>query len=305
MLSTNKLAEDGADRVRLAVVQYELRKIADFDEFAQQCSLFVKTAAAYESDFVLFPELLTTQLLSYMEAEPSSISKHLSAITDRYVELFSELARSTRTYVIAGSHLCEENGKLYNCSYFFDRDGNPAKQYKLHITPHERTAWAVEPGQAVEVFETDRGKIAILICYDIEFPELSRVAVQKGANIIFCPSNTDQRFGYLRVRYCAQARAIENQIYVAVSGCTGNTPMLGGGEIHYAQSAIFTPSDLSFAQEAVAAECAANVETMIIQDVYLSLLERNRRVGAVRPWYDRRSELYQVLYHGPDGEQLV
>lgn len=290
-------------KVRIAVVQYELKKINSFEAFAEQCSLFAKTAGGYKADFILFPELITTQLLSYLDADASNVASKLSAVTQQYIDLFAGLARSTGSYIIAGSHICSENDKLYNISYFFDRQGNYKKQYKLHITPHERELWGIEPGHAVEVFETDRGKVAVLICYDIEFPELSRIAVSKGANIIFCPSNTDQRFGYLRVRYCAQARCVENQIYVAVSGCTGNTPMLGSGEIHYSQGAIFTPSDLPFFQEGIAAECVANAETMIIQDVDIDLLEHNRASGSVRPWNDRRSDLYHVRYTDEKGEQ--
>jgi predicted amidohydrolase len=296
--------EDLPRRVRLAVVQYELRPISSFHDFAQQCSFFVKTAAGYKADFVLFPELFTTQLLTFIDATPSTVAHKLDEVTPQYVELFAELARSTRTYIIAGSHLVKENGTLYNISYFFDREGRYGKQYKLHITPHEKDAWGVEPGNTVEVFDTDCGKISILICYDVEFPELSRIAVSKGANIIFVPSNTDQRFGYLRVRYCSQARCIENQVYVAVTGCTGNTPMLGSGEIHYSQAAIFTPSDLPFPQGAVAAECAENVETMIIQDLDLSLLEENRQKGAVRPWMERRKDLYEIHYRDASGKQV-
>jgi predicted amidohydrolase len=295
----------GDSKIRVAVVQYELRKIAGFDDFASQCRLFVETAAGYNSDFVLFPELLTTQLLTYIEANAKTIGAKLTEQTERFVDLFCELARTNKTHIIAGSHLTLEEGKLHNISYFFDRKGKVSKQYKLQITPHEREAWGVQPGDSVEVFDTDCGKISILICYDIEFPELGRIAASKGARIIFCPSNTDQRFGYLRVRYCAQARAIENQVYVAVSGCTGNTPMLGGGEMHYAQSAIFTPSDLQFFQEAVAAECAANVETMIIQDLDMNALEHNRQKGSVRPWADRRPELYQVVYHSKSGDTVI
>lgn len=282
-----------ASKVRLAIVQYELRKIESFADFAKQCTFFVTTAAGYKADFVLFPELFTTQLLSFASGDAV---KFLTEITPRYIELFAGLSRESGMYIVAGSNLCEESGKVYNISYFFDRKGNAAKQYKLHVTPHEKNMWNVEGGRRVEIFETDQGKIAILICYDVEFPELSRIAADGGAQIIFVPSNTDQRFGYLRVRYCAQARCIENQVYVAVSGCTGNTPVPGGGEIHYAQSAIFTPSDMPFPQEAIVAQCAENVETMIIQDVDLSLLDENRLNGAVRPLMDRRHDLYQLRH---------
>jgi predicted amidohydrolase len=294
-----------AKKIRSAVVQYELRKIRNFDDFAEQCTLFVQAAAGYKTDFVLFPELLTMQLLTYLDADNSTMGSKLTEQTERFVELFSKLARDHKIYVIAGTHLTIEKEKLHNISYFFDRKGQVSKQYKLQITPHERETWGVQPGDSVEVFDTDCGKISILICYDIEFPELGRIAAGKGARIIFCPSNTDQRFGYLRVRYCAQARAIENQVYVAISGCTGNTPMLGGGEIHYSQSAIFTPSDLPFFQEAVLAECAANVETMIIQDLDMEALEHNRLNGSVRPWSDRRTDLYQVRYRNQSADTFV
>jgi predicted amidohydrolase len=294
---------------RVAVVQYELKKIATFEEFAAQCSLFVRNAAIQKADFVLFPELFTTQLLSFLAADNTTIGAELTAFTDRFIELFSALAREAETHIIAGSHLTLEEGRLHNISYFFDRKGSVSKQYKLHITPHEREAWGVEsgdvPGDAVRVFDTDKGKIAILICYDIEFPELSRIATSKGARIIFCPSNTDQKSGYLRVRYCSQARAVENQVYVAVTGCLGTMPMLGSEQTHYSQAAIFTPSDTSFPEDAVAAECPANVEMMITQDLDLDALELNRKEGSVRTWSDRRADLYRVCFTDLTGPQLV
>jgi predicted amidohydrolase len=282
---------------RIGIVQYELKKIDSFQDFAQQCTVFARAAAEYKSDFVLFPELLTTQLLTFVDGQMPEAAVKVADYTDEYVALFKGLAQSARANIIAGSHLCLEEEKLYNVSYLFHRDGRIDRQYKLHITPFEKV-WNVQPGNSVEVFDTDCGKVAILICYDIEFPELSRIAVGKGARMLFVPSNTDQRQGYLRVRYCSQARAIENQVYVALSGCTGNTPMAGTGDIHYAQSGIFTPSDIAFARDAVAVECAPNVETMVIQDVDFDVLKRNREAGSVKPWNDRRSDLYEVKYFG-------
>lgn len=291
--------------MRIAVVQYELRPVNSFEDFAERCAAFVNTAAAYKADFVLFPELFTMQLSTFGAVKWENIGRDLAKLTPRYIELFERLSRDNKIYVIAGSQFAEEQGKLFNISYFFNRDGSHEKQYKIHVTPAERESWDVQPGHKVQVFDTDCGKVAVLICYDIEFPELSRIAVGKGANVIFCPSNTDQRFGYLRVRHCSQARAIENQIYVALSGCVGNGPMGGFADLHYSQSAIFTPSDLPFAQDAVAAECAPNVEGMIVQDVDVSLLEKNKKSGSVRTWHDRRTELYQIRYHEESEELSV
>src|SRR5690606_30416664 len=124
----------------------------------------------------------------------------------------------------------------------------------------------------VEVFQTDRGKIAILICYDVEFPELARIATAKGASVIFVPFNTEERYGYLRVRHCAQARAMENQIYTAIAGCAGMLPFVENADMHYAQCGVFTPSDFPFARDAVASESMPNIETVVIHDVDLELL---------------------------------
>ncbi len=157
------------------------------------------------------------------------------------------------------------------------------------------------PGRHAAAFvDTDCGKIAMLICYDIEFPELVRIAAQKGAQIVFVPFNTETRHGYLRIRHCALARCVENHLYVAVAGCTGNLPFVENADIHYAQSAIFTPADAEFSRDAIAAECNANIETMIIHDVDVEQLRRHREAGSVQNWNDRRRDLYKVVYREGD-----
>ncbi|HPG25759.1 MAG TPA: GNAT family N-acetyltransferase [Myxococcota bacterium] len=280
---------------RISLVQYMMRRVESFEEFARQCTFYVDTAGDYHSDFVLFPELFTTQLLSLVdEKRPGLAARKLCDFTPRYLELFSDLALKYNVNVIAGSQLVEEDDGLYNASFLFRRDGSIDKQYKIHITPNEARWWGVQGGDAINVMETDRGRIAIMICYDIEFPELVRVAVAKGANLIFVPFNTNDRLGYLRVRACAQARAIENQVYVSIAGCAGNLPSVQNADIHYSQCGIFTPSDVGFARDAIAAESTPNIETVLTHDVDVELLQRNRNNGTVRPWTDRRRDLYRV-----------
>jgi predicted amidohydrolase len=164
----------------------------------------------------------------------------------------------------------------------------------LHITANERRWWGAEPGNSIEVFETDRCKISIQIGYDIEFPEVSRIAAEKGAQIVFVPFSTDERYAYLRVRYCAQARCIENHLYAAIAGTVGNLPSVENMDIQYAQSGIFSPSDIPFTRDAITAECTPNIETVIIDDVDLELLKRHRQSGSVLNWLDRRADLYEV-----------
>jgi len=291
---------------RICCVQYQMRKISSFDDFAQQIEYFIDVASDYKSDFVMFPELLTTQLLSYQsEKRPGLAARELANLTDKYIELFNDLSVRYYVNIIGGSHFTEEDDKVYNISYLFRRDGSVERQYKLHITPSERRWWGIQPGNKLQVFDTDRGRIAILICYDAEFPELSRLAVAKGAQIIFIPYCTDERHGFTRLRICAQARAIENQVYTAIAGTVGNIPSVENMDIQYAQSAIFTPSDFYFARDGVASISETNTEMVVIADVDLELLRRVRYNGTVTHLKDRRTDLYSIRFLHEDENNMV
>ena len=285
--------------VRVCAVQYKMRMVKNFEEFAHHCEYFVDVAADYKSDFVVFPEMFTMQLLSFLPYKrPGKAVRQLTDFTNQYTEFFCKMAIKYNINIIAGSHLTvEEDNELYNISWLFRRDGATEKQYKIHITPAERKWWGVKGGNKVEVFDTDCGKIAICICYDIEFPEIARIAVSKGAEILFVPFNTDDRRAYNRVRYCSQARAIENQVYVVMSGCVGNLLQVDNVDIQYAQSAILTPSDVEFHRDGIAEIAEPGDETMIYQDLDMHLLKINRLQGNAQTWNDRRKELYSITYH--------
>jgi ribosomal protein S18 acetylase RimI-like enzyme len=182
--------------VRVCVVQYSMKKIDSFEEFASQCEYYVDVASNYQADFAVFPEIFTTQLMSLLnEPSPSKAVRKLTSYTEDYIKLFNELAVQYNVNVIGGSHFVEEDGHIYNIAYLFRRDGTIERQAKIHITPNERKWWGITQGDEVRVFDTDCGKIAILICYDLEFPELSRYVTEQGANIIFTPFCTDDRQG--------------------------------------------------------------------------------------------------------------
>lgn len=293
--------------VRIAAVQYQMRQIHRFEDLQEQVDFFVSTASDYHADFVVFPELITVQLLSIMKiTRASEGARRLTEHTPRYMEMFRELALSYNINIIGGSQFVLLDDRLYNVAFLFRRDGTIEEQFKLHITPAEWKWWGVQGGNRVRVFDTDSGRVAILICYDIEFPELARIATKKGAQIIFCPFNTDERNGYLRVRNCALARCIENHLYVVAAGCTGNLPQAPVADLHYAQSGIYTPSDVPFSRDGIAAECTPNVETMIVQDLDLEQLRRHRYTGTTRNWLDRRRDMYEVRFREGDGpDQIV
>lgn len=291
---------------RICCVQYKMRKIKDFDDFAQQIEYFVDVASEYKADFVLFPELLTTQLLSFVgEKRPGLAARELTKFTDRYVEFFNEMAIRYNVNIIGGSHFTMENDRVHNVSYLFHRDGTVDSQYKIHVTPSERRWWGVQPGSEVKVFDTDKGRVAINICYDVEFPELARHVVDKGAQILFVPYCTDERHGFTRVRITAQARAIENQIYVAIAGTVGNIPSVPNMDIQYAQSAIFTPSDFPFSRDGIVAIAEENAEMVVIADVDLEVLRRTRHNGTVTPLKDRRKDLYELKFNELKDSKVV
>ena len=142
------------------------------------------------------------------------------------------------------------------------------------------------------------------MCYDVEFPEAARVPAEAGAQIIFVPSCPDERQGCCRVRYCAQARASENQIYVAMAGTVENLPEVPCMSTHYGQSAILTPSDYFFARDGIAAEGTVNQEQMVIADVDLQLLEEQRINGTVLPLNDLIRDAYDLIHYADHGHGI-
>ncbi len=282
-------------KVRVSCVQYQVRKINSFDEFAAQVEYFTTTAADYRSDFVVFPEFFSVQLLSHLDVlAPLEGIRQLTAFTQPFIELMGSLARKHGLYIVAGSHPLEENQRLYNSSFIFQPDGSFSTQPKLHITPAERKYWGISGGNEMMLLQTPKTKIGVLICYDIEFPEAARYLADQGAEIIFVPYCTDNRQGYLRVRYCAQARAIENQIYVVTTGIIGNLPSVPAMDIHYGQAAVFTPSDFEFARDGIQAQADSNVETLLVTDLDIDDLYRSRSEGSVTPRLDRRRDLFEI-----------
>jgi len=288
--------------IRVATVQYQQRRIASFDEFATQVEYFVDIAADYRSDFVVFPELFTLQLLSIEnnKLSPADSIRQLTQYTHQFREMLKRLAVSYNINIIGGSHpTFVEDGDIHNVCYVALRDGSLHEREKLHPTPNERRWWKITGGEGARVIHTDCGPIGIMICYDAEFPELARHLINQGALTLFVPFCTDVRQGYLRVRYCCQARAVENQCFVVTSGNVGNLPGVNNFDIQYAQSAIFTPCDFPFPPDGVAASTTENTEAVAFADLNIDDLLEFRASGTVLNLRDRRHDLYRVDWREP------
>jgi predicted amidohydrolase len=281
--------------VRLGLIQWQMRPYSTLEDMMQQAEYFIDAVSGYRSDFALFPEFFNAPLMAdHNHMSEAQAIRELAKHTDAIVEKFSSLAISYNINIISGSMPQLRDNKLYNVGHLCKRDGSIEKYEKLHVTPDEAKVWGMQGGSEIKTFDTDCGKIGILICYDVEFPELSRLLADEGMDILFVPFLTDTQNGYSRVRNCAQARAIENECYVAIAGSVGNLPKVHNMDIQFAQSMVLTPCDFSFPANGIKAEATPNTEMILIADCDMDLLRELHRLGSVRNLRDRRKDLFEL-----------
>ena len=287
---------DKKTTVRVGIVQWQMRPYKTLDDVFEQVEFFVDAVSDYKSDFILFPEYFNAPLMSEFNhlGEAQSI-RALAQYTEQIRERFINLAISYNINIITGSMpLLLEDGTLYNVGYLVRRDGTFEQYEKIHVTPDEIKSWGLSGGHLVQTFDTDCAKIGVLICYDVEFPELSRIMAEQGMQILFVPFLTDTQNAYSRVRVCAQARAIENECFVVIAGSVGNLPRVHNMDIQYAQSGVFTPCDFAFPTDGRRAEATPNTEMILVSDVDLDLLNELHTYGSVHNLLDRRHDLYEL-----------
>ena len=298
-----QLGRSWTRNVRLGLVQWQMRSYKNLDELFSQLDYFMDVVSGYGSDFAVFPELFNAPLMAeYVDSNEAEAIRLLSEHTEPIRDYLLAAAVKYNVNVICGSMPLLEDGKLYNIGYLCRRDGTYERYEKIHITPNERNAWGIQGGKQVRVFDTDCGRVGVVICYDCEFPELVRILALQGMQILFIPFLTDTQNAFSRVRHCAQARAIENECFVAISGSVGNLPRVCNMDIQYAQSAVFTPCDFAFPSTGVKGEATANTEMVLVVDVDLSLLKDLHHHGSVRNLKDRRDDLYTLELKSPIGE---
>ena len=176
--------------VRLGLVQWQMRPYGDLKTLMQQVEFFVDSLSAYKSDFALFPEFFNAPLMTaYNHLSESEAIRKLAENTQELVQEFSKLAVSYNINIITGSMPEVVDNVLYNTGYLCRRDGSVDSFEKLHITPDEEKFWGIKGGDKLQTYDTDCGKIGVLICYDVEFPELSRLLADEGMKILFAIFN--------------------------------------------------------------------------------------------------------------------
>jgi predicted amidohydrolase len=291
MFLRQKAADLTPDRIRIATAQYYIRPVQSFDAFVDQVTGIVATAGDYDSKLLVLPEYFTIQLLTLgdITRPVTEQVRNLARRVPQFIGLMSALAKKHGLYIVAGSipNLDEnDEQKVHNDSFVFGPSGEHVVQGKMHMTRWESEEWLVSPRRLFHVIETDFGKIAVTICYDVEFPELARAAAHAGCYLLVCPSCTDDRQGYLRVRYCAQARCVENTMYVVHACTVGSLPMVPAVSMNYGSASILTPSDFPFARDGIAAQGNVNQEQLVIADIGLDTIRKARENGTVLPLRD-------------------
>ncbi len=283
------------DFVRIGLVQWQMRPYNSLDELLEQVEYFIDAISDYNSDFAVLPELFNAPLMGAFNHLPGHQAiRELAQFTKPLVKELSKLAISYNVNIVGGSMPELVGNDLYNATYFLHRNGEIDHAYKIHPTPSEEYEWGMQGGNKLKVIDTDSGRIGVLVCYDVEFPELGRLLADQGMQILFVPFLTDTQNAYNRVRFCAQARAVENECYVAIAGTVGNLPKVHNMDLQYAQSGVFTPSDFAFPVNGIKAEASPNTETILVSDVDLSLLTELNQYGSVTNLKDRRKDLYNL-----------
>ncbi|MFP4016949.1 MAG: carbon-nitrogen hydrolase family protein [Halanaerobiales bacterium] len=179
----------------------------------------------YQSD--LFPE--------YAEEEGGFTYQQLSRI-----------ARENQIHLVGGSIPEREGSKIYNTSYIFNREGEKiGKHRKIHLFDIDieggqtfKESDTLSSGKNVSIFDTDMGKIGVIICYDLRFPELSRLLVDKGAEIIVVPGAFNMTTGPAHWEILFRTRALDNQVFMLGAAPARDEE---GSYISYANSIIVDP----------------------------------------------------------------
>lgn len=281
--------------VRLGVVQWQMRPAYQLESIIDQAEYFIDTVSDYKSDFILFPEFFNAPLLvQYNDLNQAEAMRRLAESTEPILSKMREFAVSYNVNIISGSMPVVERKRLYNVAYLCRRDGTMDSVKKIHVTPSERESFGMSGGSEIRAMDTDCGKVGILVCYDVEFPEIPRLLKEQGMDILFVPYMTDLQTGYHRVRFCSHARAIENECYVAISGCVGNLPRVDNMDIQYSQAAVFSPTDFAFPSNGVVAEATPNTEMVLIADIDMDLLTQLHEEGSVNNIKDRRKDVYTL-----------
>ena len=227
------------NKIKFAVVQMNV--VADKMKNVEVAAKYIEDAKIQGADIVVLPEMFccpykTSNFPLYAELEGGETYEKLSAA-----------AKNNSIYLVAGSMPeVDASGKVFNTSYVFDRDGKKiGKHRKVHLFDIQveggqffKESDTLSEGNEATVFDTEFGKIGLAICYDFRFPELSRLMVDRGAQIIIVPGAFNMTTGPAHWEVLFRSRAIDNQVFTVGVAPARNTE---AAYVSYGHSIIVSP----------------------------------------------------------------
>lgn len=283
--------------MRVASAQWRFSNIRGWRGFESALERILDSAAKQQVQLLLLPEYLGLQLASFSKPAGDSISVVISQ-SEAYQELFQSLSKKWNMIIQAGTTLAKlpDNNHCANRAYLFTPDGKIQWQDKLFLTPFERTFPLIQRGTEQRLFDTPFGKIAIVICYDSEFPFVTKELVKQGANLILVPTYTETLAGFHRVFISSRARAIENQCFVMQSCLIGNTFLREKDNTWEAksvgQSGVYCPCDKNFPPSGILAQTRFNSTGIAVVDLDFNQLKEVRDKGEVSNFKDYTLDNY-------------
>lgn len=223
---------------------------------------------------MLFPELATTgyflhsSLVSVAEKEDGFSFQKLSSLSKKY-----------NIFLAYGYAEQGDSGKIYNSVKLVGPNGDSLANYrKIHLTPLERDFF--EAGSEVVSVETKLGRIGLMICWDLTFPELARILALEGTDLLLVPSAWEVPYNKPYYQF-AMARAIDNTVFLATSNHFG----LSGNLEFFGESAVYGPDG------EIISRAAAYKEDVLVAEIELS-----RRWECQESFYtmlkERRTDIY-------------
>lgn len=278
-----------SNSLKIGAIQFGIREIYSFEGFSKHVTRFIELAAKQKIDLLVFPELFTLELLSIENVnETIKIPKVLAEYHEKYLNLFLRLAEKFKLPILAGTTATKKNGKYFNTAHLFLPNQKIVKYDKIHLHYMDKVL-GFSPGSTPIVAELEFGKVGLVICYDIGFPELARILALKGAYILLVPSAAPGKSAWKWLRYCCHARAVENQSIVVHSCLIGKFE-----EMRFeGRSAMIASTD--YEKNGIIAESKYGKETLVVGEIDLRKFWKIRKKTKAPVLRDLRPDIYKQL----------
>jgi predicted amidohydrolase len=265
-------------KFKIAVVQFDIKRLSPEDNL-KKAEEFIKKASSSKAQIIVFPEDFVTDPIVGMKEYADSENK--------YRNYFQHLAKKYNIDIVPGSIIESDKKGLYNTTYYIDSTGKVKSRYrKINLWHPERSY--ITPGHEVPVFNTKYGKVGLIICWDLIFPELFRKMAKKNVNIVICPSywcygdagkignKYDRNSETKLVDSLCVGRAFENEIIFVYCNAAGKL------ELGKYSDTLIGHSQITVPFKGVLNKLDHNKEGMFIQEVDTTILKDAERVYRIR-----------------------